>query len=182
MLPYFSIIQKHIDPVSDLYRIYIIHVSNVTRLALKVGKRLKLKKGQLEFIEEASMLHDIGIVKTNTPEIFCYGKEPYIMHLIEGREMLLKEGLPLHARVAANHVGVGGLSKQTIIKKKIPLPKEDFLAETIEEKIISYADLFYSKNPDKVWKKKSPNEIKEKLIKRPENLELFKKWYKEFGE
>ena len=160
----------------------MVHVSNVTSLALKIAKRQKLKKSQLEFIEEACMLHDIGIVKTNTPDIFCYGKQPYIMHLIEGREMLINEGLPLHARVAANHVGVGGLSKETIKKKKIPLPVEDFLAETIEEKIISYADLFYSKNPDKIWKKKSVSEIKEKLTKRPESLALFKKWYKEFGE
>ncbi len=182
MLPYFNIIQKYIDPTSELYRIYIIHVSNVTRLAIKIARKKKLSMLQVEFIEEACMLHDIGIVNTNTPEIFCYGDKPYIMHLIEGREILLKEGLPLHARIAANHVGVGGLTKKEIVDQKLQLPPVDIVAETIEEKIISYADLFYSKNPKNLWKKKSIEELKVKLARRPKHLERFKKWSLEFGD
>lgn len=182
MLRYFSLIQKYIEPNSDLYRVYIVHVSNVTRLAIKVAKKKGLSPLQLQFIEEASMLHDIGIVNTNTPEIFCYGEKPYIAHLTEGREILLKEGLPLHARVAANHVGVGGLTKAEIVNQNLDLPAHDIVAETIEEKIISYADCYYSKNPRNLWRKKKYEEIVEKLTKRPSHQARFKKWYKEFGD
>lgn len=160
----------------------MVHVTNVTHLALDIGKRLGLKDGQLEFIEEACMLHDIGIVKTNSPEIGCYGELPYLRHLTAGRKILKKEGLPLHARVAANHVGVGGLSKETIKAEKLPLPHKDIICESIEEKIISYADLYYSKNPDNLWRKKSFEEIKVKLQKRPQQLELFEQWHELFGE
>ncbi|MFY0672742.1 MAG: HD domain-containing protein [Bacteroidia bacterium] len=182
MLPYFSLIQKYIDPASDLYRVYIIHVSNVTRLAIKIARKKGLSALQLQFVEEASMLHDIGIINTKTPEIFCFGEKPYIAHLTEGREILFKENLPLHARVAANHVGVGGLTKDEIVNQHLPLPPHDIVAETIEEKIISYADCFYSKNPKNLWRKKKYEEIVEKLAKRPGHQERFKQWYKEFGD
>lgn len=169
-------------PDTKAFRIYTIHVANVSALALRIGTRLHLSEGQLTFIEEAAMLHDIGIVETLSPEIGCYGADPYIMHLTAGKKILKKEGLPDHARVAANHVGVGGLSKKTIIANNLPLPHKDILCQSIEEKVISYADLFYSKNPQKLWRKKTYEELKEKLAKRPEGLATFKKWYKEFGE
>ena len=128
------------------------------------------------------MLHDIGIVKVDSPQIGCYGKLPYLCHLTEGRAILIKEGLPKHARVAANHVGVGGLSKKEIIEGNLPLLAEDILCKTLEEKIISYADLFFSKNPKKLWQKKSADDIRSKLAKRQQQLQRFEKWYKKFGE
>ena len=55
------------------------------------------------------------------------------------------EGYPRHARVCERHTGAG-LTKHDIISQKLPLPEEDFLPETIEEKLICYADKFYSKS------------------------------------
>jgi len=182
MLAYFPIIQKHFFQSGEAYRIYVVHVTLVTRLAIKIARRQGLSSDSLTFIEEAGMLHDIGIAYTNSPELGCHGPHPYLMHLIEGRRVLLAEGLPKHARVAANHVGVGGLSAQQIVESGLPLPAEDILCESIEEKIISYADIWYSKKPKNLWKKKSYEELCKKLEKRPESLKLFKKWHKEFGE
>lgn len=182
MVPYYSIIGKYIGTETQAFRVYSIHVTLVTKLALKIGRRERLSTERMEFIEEAAMLHDIGIIKVDSPEIGCYGKLPYLCHLTEGRAILEKEGLPAHARVAANHVGVGGLSKDEIIEGNLPLLAEDLLCETLEEKIISYADVFYSKNPKKLWQKKGAGDIKEKLANRPKQLERFKKWYDRFGE
>lgn len=151
-------------------------------MALRIGRGQGLSKSQLRFIEEASMLHDIGIVKTDAPEIGCHGKLHYLCHLTEGRTILINEGLPKHARVAANHVGVGGLSKKEIVNGDLPLPHEDILCETVEEKIISYADLYYSKNPKKLWQKKQVVDLIGKLEQRPGQLKRFKEWYKLFGE
>lgn len=178
---YLKIIEKYIPPSSMAFRIYMVHVSLVTAKALKIGRRLKLDSNQLRFIEEACMLHDIGIVKIRKKIIGCTGELPYIFHLPEGRKILEQEGLPMHARVAENHVGVGGLTKDEIIRKKLLIPPVDMLAETIEEKIISYADLFYSKNPSKLWVEKSHKLVRSKAIlmgKRQERL--FEKWIFDF--
>lgn len=181
MLPYFDLIQKYIPIGSEAYRIYVIHVTLVTQLALKIGRLQGLEQKQLQFIEEAGMLHDIGIVRTKTPQLGCHGDLPYMSHLTEGRAMLLKEGLPKHARVAANHVGVGGLSKDEIITQQLLLPAEDILCESIEERIISYADLWYSKSAKHLWTQISKEQLRSKLAARPKSLKRFNSWYKEFG-
>lgn len=178
---YFKIIQKYIPPHTAAYPIYIIHVTLVTEKALRIAKKLKLSKERQHFIEEACMLHDIGIVKVKAKEIFCNGELPYIHHVVEGRKILEAEGLPLHAKIAENHIGVGGLSKEEIIKGKLTLPQRDMLCETLEEKIISYADLFFSKNPEKLWLEKPVKQVRAKakrLGKRQEKL--FEKWQERF--
>lgn len=181
MVDYLKIIQKYIPPHTFAYRVYIIHVTLVTNKALQIARRLKLSKTQQIFIEEASMLHDIGIVMVNSKEIGCVGELPYICHVVEGRRILEKEGLPFHARIAENHISVGGLSKEEIIKAKMPLPHRDMLCETIEERIVSYADLFYSKNPERLWRKKTITQIREKAKSYGKRQEkLFEKWFIEF--
>ena len=180
---YFKIINKYISPYSPTYNIYVVHVSLVTAKAIKIARHLGLSADQQRFIEEACMLHDIGIVHVKAKEIFCNGEMPYIYHIVEGRKILEAEGLPLHARIAENHIGLGGLTKEEIIRDKIPLPHRDMLCETIEEKIISYADLFYSKNPRRIFIEKSLKQVRAKVKgygKREEKL--FKEWYEMFEE
>ena len=59
--------------------------------------------------------------------------------------MMREEGYDRHARVCERHTGAG-LSAREIEQQNLPLPHRDFLPETIEEKIICYADKFYSKS------------------------------------
>ena len=102
----------------------------------------------MKFIEEAAMLHDIGIIRCNAPGIYCHGTEPYICHGRIGAEMLRAEGLPRHARVCERHTGAG-LTRDDIVRQQLPLPQQDFLPETMEEKLVCYADKFFSKSrPD----------------------------------
>lgn len=175
------IIHKYIPPYTLAYQVYIIHVSLVTAKALRIARKLKLTKAQQRFIEEACMLHDIGVIKVDAQKIGCHGELPYILHITEGRKILEAEGLPLHAKIAENHIGVGGMTKEEIISKKIPLPQRDMLCETIEEKIISYADLFYSKNPQRLFHEKTLKQIKEKAQKLGKRQEkLLEKMIKQF--
>ena len=44
------------------------------------------------FLEEAALLHDIGILHTHAPGILCMGDAPYICHGYLGAEMLRAEG------------------------------------------------------------------------------------------
>lgn len=177
---YFRIIHKYILPDSPTYPIYVIHCQLVANKALAIAKNLKLSAKRQTFIEEAAMLHDIGIIRTNTPDIYCYGDLPYICHLSEGRKILEEEGLPRHAIVAETHVGVG-LTKAQIQEQGLPLPHRDMKPTTIEEEIISFADLFYSKNPEKLWREKSLKKVREGIAKRgKDHLAILDDWIKRF--
>ena len=96
------------------------------------------------FVEEAAMLHDIGIVKVDAPAIACHGTEPYIRHGVLGAEMLRAEGLLRHALVCERHTGTG-LTLDQIVQQGLPLPHQDMQPLSIEEQIICFADKFFSK-------------------------------------
>ncbi len=102
-------------------------------------------EADLEFVREAAMLHDIGVIRCDAPSILCFGDRPYICHGIEGRRILEEAGLPRHALVCERHTG-SGLSEEDIIRQNLPLPRRDMLPVSIEEKVICYADKFFSKS------------------------------------
>lgn len=110
------------------------------------------------------MLHDIGIAACDAPGIFCHGSLPYICHGTEGARILAEHGLLKHARVAERHTG-SGLTAEEIENEALPLPARDLLPETIEEKIICYADKFYSKNPDSLTTPKSYDKAEASLAR-----------------
>ncbi len=148
-MDYNKIIDKYYPEANKLRDIFLTHSTFVTQRALKIcdaHPELHLDRG---FVEEAAMLHDIGIYRCDAPGICCIGTEPYICHGIIGAEMLRADGYPRHARVCERHTGAG-LTKEDIIGQNLPLPHKDFLPETLEEKLICYADKFYSKtHPDR---------------------------------
>jgi len=52
---------------------------------------------------------------------------------------------------------------------------------TIEEEIISYADLFYSKNSEKLWREKSLKKVRENIAKRGnDQLAILDDWIRRF--
>ena len=171
MNPY-KIIEKYLGDNKKLHDLYLKHVEHVKEKALEIAQSLKEKNPNLDlkFIEEACILHDIGIFKTDAPSLYCYGHEPYLAHGYLGREILESEGLPKHALVCERHTG-SGLSKEEIRNKSLPLPNRDLMPITLEEKIICFADNFYSKDPDKLDEEISFDEIKNKQKKHGEQEE-----------
>ncbi len=159
-----EIIKKFYNPKSQSYKILVVHSEMVTQKALQIAQKVKHLNPDLKFIEEAAMLHDIGIFMTNAPTIGCTGQAHYLAHGTLGRSILEKEGLFKHALVCERHTGVG-LSKKDIKKQKLPIPARDMLPVSLGEKIICFADLFYGKNPEKLREENSIDKIKEKIIK-----------------
>jgi uncharacterized protein len=140
-----GILRDHYAPGSAVYDILARHGDQVAAKALAVAGRLGAGAADSAFLYEAAMLHDIGIGLTDTPALGCHGKGPYIRHGILGRELLENRGLPRHALVCERHVGVG-LSLRDIRDQGLPLPARDMRPVTMEEKIICYADKFFSKD------------------------------------
>lgn len=140
------IIEKYYTPGTPLYETLVIHCAKVRDKALECIRRRDLEVDK-DFVVSAAMLHDIGIFRCNAPDIYCTGELPYICHGIEGRRILEAEGYPQHALVCERHTG-SGLSCKDIIRQQLPLPHRDMLPKTLEEKLICYADKFYSKSGD----------------------------------
>ncbi len=152
----------------------------VAQKAIKVAQRINHLNPDIKFIEEAAMLHDIGIYLTKAPHLGCFGDKPYICHGYLGREILEKEGYPRHAIVCETHVGVG-LSVADIEKNNFPVPKRDMIPATIEEKVVCFADKFFSKDNDPL-KEKPISKVREFIGKFGEDkLKQFDEWVKLFG-
>lgn len=177
-----SIIQKYYPTDSKTYKILITHSELVAKKALQIAKRMNKFNPDYDFIKEAAMLHDIGIFMTYMPEIGCFGEYPYISHGYLGAELLKQEGLPIHALVCERHVGMG-LTMDDIEKNNFPLPLRDMMPQSLEEKIICFADKFFSKKEDKLSIEKSISQIKNMISKYgDEKLYIFEEWLILFGE
>lgn len=140
----------------------------ITKNKLPVNKSL---------VKAGAFLHDIGVY-TLVDKNGVFDEANYIKHGIEGYRILKGEGLPKEiCRIAERHTGVG-LNKKTIIKQKLPLPQKNYLAKTIEERLIMYADKFHSKP----YKFNSFETYSKKAKKfGPENETKFIAFSKEFG-
>ena len=122
----------------------MIHSRSVADKALAIAEAHPELPIDKQFVEEAAMLHDIGIFRTNAPSIYCFGTEPYICHGTIGAQLMREEGFPQHALVCERHTG-SGLSLLEIERQNLPVPHHDMLPLSLEEKLICYADKFFSK-------------------------------------
>ena len=136
MMDYQAIIDKYYPADDELRRVLLKHSRQVADRCLQIVRKHPELPVDTQFLEEAAMLHDIGIRDCDAPSIHCHGTEPYIRHGRIGADMLRAEGYERHARVAERHTGTG-------------LP--GYEPQTLEEQIVCYADKFYSKSkPDHV--------------------------------
>lgn len=139
-----KILASYYDTSSRLYKILLTHSECVARKAIECIRRKGIE-ADTDFVYEAAMLHDIGIIECDAESIDCHGREPYIRHGVIGTEMLRRERLPRHALVCERHTG-SGITRDEIISEGMPLPHRDLLPVSIEEKAICYADKFFSKS------------------------------------
>jgi uncharacterized protein len=176
-----EIIEKHFPPGSLSHRIYVPHCRAVTELALKIARKHPELQADEEILTYGGMLHDIGICFTDAPEIGCFGDLPYLAHGYMGRDLLEKEGLPQIAPVCERHIGVG-ITISDIRQNNLPLPLRDMTPQTIEEKIICYADKFYSKSASNLLTPKSLKKVHKSIRKYGESKwEVFEGMMELFG-
>ncbi len=157
------------------------HSRLVAAKALAVADALRDATIDRQFVEEAALLHDIGVCRTHVPSIGCAGTEPYIRHGLIGREILEAEGLPRHALVCERHIGVG-LTAADVRAQNLPLPERDMTPLSVEERIVCFTDLFYSKHTGSVGIEKSIEKVRKSIGKFGENkVRIFDDWLREFG-
>jgi len=173
-----EIIQKYYPVESEAYKIVIKHSRSVADKAMLIGRAHPEWQLDMQFVEEAAMLHDIGAFLCYAPEIDCHGKAHYICHGYLGADLLRQEGYPLHALVCERHTGTG-LTLEMIRQQNLPVPHRDMCPQSMEEQLICFADLFYSKTkPDE---EKPIEQIRKSMEKYGEASVLrFDNWRKLF--
>lgn len=144
-MDFLSLIDKYYPEDNALKHILLVHSRQVADRCLKIAKTHPELRLDRDFLEEAAMLHDIGIFRCYAPSIQCMGTEPYICHGVIGGQILRAEGWERHALVCERHTGTG-LSRQQIERQQLPLPLDGcYEPQTLEEQVVCYADKFYSK-------------------------------------
>jgi uncharacterized protein len=177
-----EVIAEFYEPGSRSHQIIVKHGQQVADKAVEAALRVSHLKPDLNFIKEAAMLHDIGIFETDSPDLGCTGKHPYVCHGYLGRKILENKGLPMHGLVCERHVGVG-ISSEDIRRYHLPLPQRDMVPISIEEQIICYADKFYSKNGKTGGDERSVEDILSALCRYgPEKAARFQSWMRLFKE
>ena len=105
------------------------HCEAVAEVALDIASQLQEKgiKINLQLVEAGALLHDIGRSKSHKVD-----------HGLVGAQIAEQEGLPEPiVNIIKCHVG-GGITSQEA--ESFGWPKDVYMPQTLEEKIVSYAD------------------------------------------
>ena len=173
-----GLIDKYYSDNQPLRDLLLLHSRLVADKALKIVAAHPELGADAGFTEEAAMLHDIGIFLTDADTIHCFGKYHYLCHGYLGADLLRNEGLPRHALVAERHTGTGLTLKQ-ILERDLPVPHRDMTPVSIEEKIVCFADKFYSKTRPE--EEKTVEQAEKSLAKfGQEGVEIFREWCRLF--
>ncbi len=85
--------------------------------------------------------------------------------------------MPRHGLVCDRHIGVG-LSSRDIQQQNLPLPPRDMVPKSLEERIIAYADLFFSKDPGLQEGEKTAEDVRASLSRfGAEKVAIFNEWH-----
>ena len=143
-----AVIDKYYPRNDNLRRLLLVHSWQVADLAVRCALTHKELGVDTDLVLRGALLHDIGIFDTYAPSIYCHGTAHYLMHGFIGSRLLRQMGMEAEARICERHTGTG-LTAQTIRERSLPIAPQDYLPQTMEEKLICYADKFYSKSrPD----------------------------------
>jgi len=147
----------------------IEHCKAVAGLAVRIAKTCK-EKGlnvDIELIQIGALLHDIGRSKTHSVD-----------HAIIGAEIARSLGLPEPiVSIIERHVG-GGLTAEEA--KELGWPAKSYLPETLEEKIVNYADKLIE-GSKMVSIKRTIMRFSKELGKTHSSIERVKKLHEEFS-
>ncbi len=106
------------------------HCITVAEIAVRIAEEMR-KRGveiDVDTVLRGALLHDIGRAVTHDP----------FRHFVKSAEILRKEGMDEKiVRIAERHFSAGITAEEA---EKIGIEPRDYLPETIEEKVVSFAD------------------------------------------
>jgi uncharacterized protein len=107
----------------------IKHCIAVADIAVETARDLACRglKVNIELVEIGALLHDLGRSKNHT-----------VNHALIGAQIAQSMGLPEHViNIIKRHVGAGITTQEA---QSLGWPKDIYMPQTLEEKIVCYAD------------------------------------------
>ncbi|MCA9332804.1 HD domain-containing protein [Candidatus Saccharibacteria bacterium] len=171
-------LHKKYAPSEEDFNLVYEHCSVVAEIALWCAGNTH-EPVDRELLRTAALLHDIG----SHPFLAAWSVNEsysriYPQHAMMGAKLLAEEGLdPNICSIIETHPLLG-VSKEEIIENKTAMPARDFIPQTIEGRLLCYADRFHSKKP--IFSKYDTylENLKQKF---PKQAVKFEAWAKEFG-
>lgn len=173
-------LHKKYAPTQEVFNLVFGHCQIVWEIAQQLIDKNQLKV-DIDLVKVGCLLHDIGVNTFFDINGHFMSEVKYITHGIIGEQILKREGIidEKIVRFASHHTGVG-ISKDEIIKNTLPLPHQDFFAESKEERLVMYADKFHSKTTPPIFD--SFEHSKQELSKfGQDKVERFEQLAREFG-
>lgn len=140
----YEIIRRLYEPGSPAHYYLVCHGEAVARKAAEIADRLDKPGIDRGLLYRGAMLHDIGMILTDVPECGGTGTKPYFYHGVLGGQYLRGIGLDTYARFAERHQWMG-LTKEDIEMEGFDYPDGVYMPETLEERLVCFADCYFSK-------------------------------------
>jgi uncharacterized protein len=139
-------------PTAEALAVVFTHSEIVRRIALRLLDGLGAAADGIEgggfdagLVRAGCLLHDVGVYRLYDAA-GQLGLAGYIRHGVLGHELLAEAGYPeALCRFASRHTGVG-ITRADVLRQELPLPPDDYVAQTPEEALVMYADKFHTKS------------------------------------
>ncbi|MGK5519991.1 HD domain-containing protein [Micromonospora sp. URMC 107] len=130
-------------PTEEAFLLVYTHCQIVCAVAEQLLDRHRSAL-DVALVRAGCLLHDIGVYRLYDAT-GRLDQENYIRHGMLGHALLRDLGFPeLVGRFCSHHTGVG-LTREDVQRQRLPLPVDDYTADTVEEQLVMYADKFHSK-------------------------------------
>ncbi len=147
VLPTFDEIEalhRKYAPTDSVFDLVFTHCQIVSEIAAQLAETSGANV-DIELVKVGCLMHDIGVYPLFDKNGVEKDTSKYITHGVRGEEILQNEGFAKElCRFASHHTGAG-ITKKQIEENNLPLPHDDYLADTPEEELVMYADKFHSK-------------------------------------
>lgn len=171
-------LHKKYAPTENDFELVYAHCQVVAEIALWCADNTK---GSVDkpLLEAAALLHDIG----SHPFLAAMGtnvafRRIYPQHALMGAKLLADEGFdPIICSIVETHPLLG-VTKEEFVRYNTAMPARDYVPDTIEGRLLCYADRFHSKNPTFSRYETYLEQLKHQF---PEQAAKFEDWAKEFG-
>jgi uncharacterized protein len=141
-------LHEEFAPTRDAFELVHAHCEIVCKVAEQLLRRRPEIDGDL--VRAGCLLHDIGVYRLYDQDGVLDHRR-YIQHGVLGQDLLREQGFPeVLCRFCAHHTGVG-ITREDVRRQELPLPVDDYLADTPEEELVMYADKFHSKSNPPVF-------------------------------
>ena len=130
-------------PSAEAFESVYTHCVIVCAIAEQLIARRRLAV-DVDLVRAGCLLHDIGVYRLYDSSV-ALDHSQYVRHGVLGHELLRGLGFaePI-CRFCSHHTGVG-LTRDDVRRQDLPIPVDDYVAESDEEELVMYADKFHSK-------------------------------------